>query len=163
MILYLVRHGIAADATPAMSDADRPLTAEGMRKFRRCVKGLKRLDPGITHVFSSPLLRARQTAEILIDVLSADVAMPIDLSISESLAPPGKRDLFLSELRSLPELKAVAAVGHEPILSQWLSILCFKGEQGAEMKKGAIAAVELDDNGGTLLWLMQPRHLRSLK
>jgi phosphohistidine phosphatase len=163
MILYLCRHAAAEEAGEGMRDEDRALTVDGRDKFRKVAKGFLALDPEVTHIVTSPLLRARQTAQILFEVLGDDGEELKDPQTFDTLAPPGKLDSFLAQVRSLDKAHNVVAVGHEPIISQWIGELCF-GEHGrCAMKKGAIAAIELGERSrGELLWLMQPRQLRQL-
>ena len=67
MEVYLMRHGTALsrESTDAPADAERPLTPKGIKKTRKAAKGLATLRPSIDRVFTSPLLRARQTADIV--------------------------------------------------------------------------------------------------
>ncbi len=164
MILYLCRHGIAQDSNGEMDDAQRPLTDEGRRKFRRIARGFRRLEPKVDVVVASPLVRAQQTASILVDVLGAKSDRSLELVSSENLAPPGGLEELLGELRRLPGDANVVAVGHEPILGNFLGRLCFNAEGYAPFKKGGMAAVELAPAGnrGALLWFLQPRQLRAL-
>jgi phosphohistidine phosphatase len=164
--LYLCRHGIAEDATDGMSDDDRKLTSEGIKKFRKAAKGLLQIlrPKDVSHILTSPLLRARQTAEILADVLDAskhDVAV----QIVPSLKPGTPLPAFLKTVRALPRPNAVIAVGHEPTLSEWLGTLCFDRPGRVELRKGAIAAIELAPTGpkGHLLALLQPHALRQAR
>ncbi len=64
MEFYIVRHGIA-EGYAAGGDAERALTEEGRTKIAEVAAGLARAGVEIDHLYSSPLLRARQTAEIL--------------------------------------------------------------------------------------------------
>ena len=93
--LYLVRHGLAeerGDAWP--DDAKRPLTDEGMSKMRKSVRGLARLGVSVDVVLTSPLVRARQTAEIVAAGLSP---RPSLVSI-DSLAPEGTYASVIADL-----------------------------------------------------------------
>jgi phosphohistidine phosphatase len=64
--LYLVRHAIAADRGSEWPDDNkRPLTERGINRFKEAVKGLRHLDVQIDEIFTSPLVRARQTADLL--------------------------------------------------------------------------------------------------
>ncbi len=70
MRLYIVRHAIAAPhGTPGIPDDDGPLTEEGIKKMRQAAAGLRSLDYVPELILTSPLLRARQTAEILMEPL----------------------------------------------------------------------------------------------
>lgn len=163
MRLYLCRHGIAEDPAHGQPDAERALTLEGIKKFRRAAKGFASLDPEITHILTSPLRRAAETATLLHNAL-AKVQKEPTLEAVPALAPPGKLKEFLATLRRLPADSAVVAVAHEPFLGSWLGELCFGRPGQAELKKGAIAALDLDDelNAARLLWLLPPALLRRL-
>lgn len=163
MILYLCRHAAAEEAIGAMRDEDRPLAPDGIDKFRRAARGFAALEPDVTHIVTSPLLRARQTAEILFDILAQDKHVSLDPTVLEALGPPGKLEVLLSKVQAIKGAKNVVAVGHEPTLSAWIGLLCF-GERGrCSLKKGAMAAIELGERQrGELLWLLQPRQLRKL-
>jgi hypothetical protein len=66
--LYIVRHAIAEERGEAYPDDElRPLSAKGMAKFRKAAKGLAKFGVTVDHVLSSPLVRARQTADILVE------------------------------------------------------------------------------------------------
>ena len=71
MEIYLMRHGVALarESTDAPSDDRRPLTPKGIKKTRKAAKGLMALRPSIDRFFSSPLLRARQTADVVTEAL----------------------------------------------------------------------------------------------
>ena len=164
-ILYLCRHAIAADPAKGMSDDDRPLTAEGIRKFRKTAKGLIKLigEKKLSHILTSPLLRARQTAEIISEAL-AEERLDIPPIITDALKPPGDLKQLLKEARKLKSASGVIAVAHEPFLSQWIGELCFDHAGRVELKKGGVGAIELADvqSKGDLLWLMQPGMLRDI-
>src|SRR5919108_5112448 len=84
--LYLIRHAIAeqrGDAWP--DDSKRPLSEDGMARMRRTARGLVRLGVSLDVILSSPLVRTRQTAEIISGALAA---RPSIVNV-ESLAPAG--------------------------------------------------------------------------
>ena len=155
------RHGPAAPPGEAVSQEDRPLTEEGAGKTRRAALGVRALDPGIDAVLSSPLLRARQTAEILAEVLG----LPEPRFTDRLLPDVGGPDL----LGCLGEVKADAPVlvGHEPSLSAAVAALLGAPETGAiQMKKAGLAVVDLVSSSprprGTLVLLVTPSALRDL-
>jgi len=156
------RHGPAVDrATKEMSDADRPLTPEGRKKTLQSAKGLKALDLGIDAVYTSPLPRARQTAEIVVGVLRLPAPEVLD-----ALSPGGSARRLLEGLRNLGA-KTPLLVGHEPLLSTAVSLAVCGGESGAiEMKKAGLAWVEFDDASarprGLLQLLLSGAALRKL-
>jgi phosphohistidine phosphatase len=162
--IYLCRHGIAEEAAGRTADEERELTGEGVKKFRKAAKGFLRLTgvDGISQVVSSPLARARQTAEIVAELLDAKGRV-LKVRQTETLAPDGNLSGFLKLVRGMKG--GVVAVGHEPLLSQWIGKLCFGTMGRVRMGKGAIAAIELQPAGlkGELLWLMQPGELREAR
>jgi phosphohistidine phosphatase len=161
-ILYLCRHGIAEEPRGRMKDADRKLTSEGRRKFRQVAEGFRELvgKKAIVKILSSPLVRARQTAEILANVLG----LP-EVELLDALGPPGDLRAILKEVRRAGSVeRGVVAVGHEPTLGDWLGELCFNKKGNVKMKKGGIAAIQLAGvaTKGELLALLEPRVLRRM-
>src|ERR1700678_771905 len=70
--LFIVRHGIAVEpGTPGIADDERPLTPKGEKRMRQIARGLRKLDLKLDRIVSSPLPRARATAEIIADALDA--------------------------------------------------------------------------------------------
>jgi phosphohistidine phosphatase len=112
MEIYLVRHAEAAPAGEGgiTDDADRPLTARGEEEAKRLGKGLelKGVRPGA--VISSPLLRARQTADLLVGALTAPRP---EVKLCDELAPGGKRRRLSRFLKDLG-VDSVVLVGHQP-------------------------------------------------
>jgi phosphohistidine phosphatase len=144
-----------------MRDADRPLTAEGAKSFRRAAKGLVKLIGAeeISHLVSSPLLRARQTADIVAGVLREE-GVKMAVEVSDTLGVRAEARAFVKMLGGLRGATGVIAVGHEPTLSAWVGELCFGKAGRVQFKKGAVAAIELEHGKGELAWLMQPGMLR---
>lgn len=139
------RHGPAVEpGTKGVSEADRPLTPEGRKKTVKAARGLRSLDLKIDAVYTSPLPRARQTAEIVAGILRLPAP-----EILDELSPGGSPRRLLAGLRDL-EAKAPLLVGHEPLLSSAVSLAVFGEAGGAiEMKKAGLAWVQLDPAGGT--------------
>jgi phosphohistidine phosphatase len=160
-VLYLVRHAAAEDARAGQSDADRALTAEGIRKFRRAAEGIARLlaerPPPV--LLTSPFLRAHQTATILADAFDR-LKVKVDVRLTQALAPPGRLPELLRETGRGDTL----AVAHDPFLSEWIGMLCCGRAGQVQMKKGALAALDLAANSASaeLLYLVQPAMLRRL-
>lgn len=157
--LCIVRHAIAVErGTPGYAnDGLRPLTAEGRERMEANAAGLRALFTP-TAIVSSPLLRARQTAEIL-----GGVFPKASIRYSDALVA-GDHDALLAELRGGDA--AVAVVGHEPHVSSLLSyvLTADEGRVAAVFKKGtaALAGFEGDPAPGRawLEWLLQPAALR---
>ena len=165
MELLIVRHAIAVEhGDPAFeNDDDRPLTPEGIHKFRLAARGLKEMAPRLDRIVSSPLVRARQTAEILREV----VAPNRKIEFCDHLVPSGDHSELLAYLNRL-RAESVAIVGHEPHLSGFTSYL-LSGKDGAsfvEYKKGGAGLVDFSNSlapgSGTLEWLIQPAALRDI-
>lgn len=160
--IYLVRHGIAAErGTAWRDDARRPLTAQGAARFRTCVRGAVRYGITIDRIFTSPLVRTTQTADLLArgaDVTSRVVPL-------ESLAPGHDAAAVLDELAAVASPGAVALVGHEPDLGQ-LAAYLLGATRPIPFKKGGMCRIDLERLGsphlGTLVWFMDPRALRKL-
>lgn len=165
MDVYLVRHAIAHERNRKRwpNDALRPLTPAGKEKFRKAARGLARLLPKSAQVFTSPYVRARETASILTTAM--DVRKATELSELASGQPARKTFEFLRTLKS----KAVVLVGHEPNLSTLLAA-AIAGERARTrilFKKGGAACFEFSGSAqpgqATLKWLVPPRALRHLK
>src|SRR5262247_55876 len=164
-----MRHGIAADLGDAgvLKDEDRPLTLDGRTIMKLTTEGIGEFGLKFNQVFTSPLLRARQTAETVAEVLE----LQHKVKIIESLAPgrafiegEGRHAEIFLELGAYQFDRALL-VGHMPDLSDLASFLLSGNRNlNIEFKKGAICAIEvasLPPRGpGLLLWSMTPRHMR---
>ncbi len=162
MMLYLVRHAIAEEALAGGDDAARRLTPGGRRKMLRIVRGLRTLGVEPDTILVSPLVRAVETARLVVSGLrNAPEPRQID-----ALAPDVAPAETLKALRLVERSQHVMVVGHEPNLSAVLALLLTGAADGAaiELRKGGCAAVELTAfeprAGATLRWLLPPRALR---
>jgi len=159
--LLLVRHAAAVPSgTPGVPDDERPLTSEGAAKFRAAAKGLARIARRPDVLLTSPLPRARATADI-----AAQAFKRIEPTVEPALAH-GSVDQILTALGRRPSDATIALVGHEPTLSMILARLlgAADGERLA-FKKGGAALVDLPDGpsaGGQLVWFLKPKVLRAL-
>jgi phosphohistidine phosphatase len=162
--LYLVRHAIAEENAPTGRDADRRLTAEGTAKMQRAALGLKTLGVALDAVWSSPLRRAQQTAEVLCQELAPGLAV----TTYPPLAPGHGSGAVLAGLRAARDVQSLALVGHEPDLGELaLHLIAGSPVHGAiEFRKGSVAAFELAElpprSPAKLLWLLTPKQLRAL-
>ena len=165
MTFYVVRHAIAEDAPPGGDDASRRLTTEGRRKMRGVVRGLRIVGVEPDVILTSPLIRAVETADIVVAGLRG---APGPRSL-DALTPDVAAEDTLKALRMFGRNQQVMVVGHEPNLSNVLALLLTGASDGMsiELKKGACAAVELtafEPRGGAVLrWLLPPRALRRAK
>ena len=159
-MLYLVRHAAAEETRAGKPDAERALTEEGTRKFRRAAAGIVKLvsEAPPSLIFASPALRARQTAEILHEAFDR-AKIRTEVRFSETLLDVKHLGQLLKEARG----KTAMAVGHEPILSLWIGELCFGTAGNVAFKKGALAGLELKaGQRAELVYLLQPGILREL-
>jgi phosphohistidine phosphatase len=162
--LYLVRHAIAAERGPNYpDDRERPLTSEGIARFKQAVEGLKGFDVKLDVVLTSPLARASHTAELLV----AGIGGKPRLEPLEALAPGGRMSLVLEAIaKNAKRAKHLALVGHEPDLGE-LAARLLRSRGTIEFKKGAVCCLEMDGamltGPGTLKWLLPPRALRKIR
>jgi phosphohistidine phosphatase len=150
--LWLLRHG---EAVPHESkpDADRELTARGERQSIAAGEGLARLGVEFSACYTSPKIRARDTAKL------ACRALNIEPEEVESLANGFDREDALELLLPHGDDARVLAVGHEPSCSQVVYDLT--GGR-IDFKKGGVVAVRVERGSGELLALLRPRELESL-
>jgi phosphohistidine phosphatase len=161
MNLFILRHGLAVEPGTAGfgRDADRPLTAEGEHKLRKSAKAMKALELSFDLILSSPYVRARRTAEIVAEAFEKKV------EFTEALTPGGSVKKLIEQLHHhQPAPENVLLVGHEPYLSELISLLV-SGEAGlgVVMKKGALCklAVETPRTGrcAVLEWLLTSKQM----
>src|SRR5262245_39335931 len=118
--LYLVRHASAEERGEEWpDDTKRPLTHKGIAKMRQAVQGLDTLKTGIELVLTSPLVRARQTAELVVEGLKPKPS----LDVLQVLAPNELPARVAEALGAYAGKKSIALVGHEPALGElgaWL-------------------------------------------
>ena len=141
--LYLIRHGIAEEPTAGTPDDSRPLTAKGRRRFRRASRAFARKGEPLTHLFTSPLVRAVQTAEILARSLTRD-----EVSVLEELRPGAPAAKVVEALASrAKDGDAIGLVGHDPQMSALVVVLAQLGPDDAarvQFRKGAIVRIDVD-------------------
>ena len=161
--LYVIRHGVAEDRGDAWpDDAKRPLTDEGTSGMRKTARGLARLGVCIDIVLTSPLVRARQTAELVASGLDP---RPSVVNV-DSLAPDGTFPAVVADLEKQRRKTRIALVGHEPMLGE-LAARLIGSRHPIELKKGAVCRIDVEDlppaGPGDLRWLLTPKILRALK
>ena len=159
MNVYIVRHAIAVQrGTPDYEDdSQRPLTDKGIKKMKKIVKGLHRFGVDFDMVLSSPYVRARDTAKILVD----EFGLEDQLYFSDHLIPPGNFEALIDEVRDKYDVQNLALVGHEPMLSQFISWLAAGNkEANLTLKKGGVALLSAQnlyrDRRAGLEWLLTP-------
>jgi len=163
--LYVMRHGIAVDRGSAgfSDDSKRPLTVEGKKKMKQIMAGLIKLGFDLDWIVSSPLVRARETAEIVAEELGT--RPPLDLC--DALGPGGSPESLISFLAKHSNRKRVLVVGHEPDLSELVARLIGAGRHTHfGFKKGGCCLITFLEfppkSPGQLVWWLTPRLLRRM-
>lgn len=165
MDLYMIRHAEAAALGEGgvSADADRPLTEQGRKQAQQVGRVLHRKKVMVEKLVTSPLLRARQTAEEILGVWRGSGgkgkgALP-ELHVCAELGPNGK---FRKLARALQKIGGarLALVGHLPHLAIWTAWLIGNKRVQLDLAKAGIAYVTLGDalekGTGVLHWLVTP-------
>ncbi len=159
MRLFFLRHGIAEDAAMDQSDADRQLTPIGIARMQAEARGIRRLDLAIETIVTSPLARARETAEIVADELDMRDRLVLDDRLGYGFG--------LGALQHVVKDRhlngRILLVGHEPGFSMVSGALI--GEASISLKKGGLIDVEtysIEPGAGTLRAYLPPRVLEAL-
>ena len=163
MKLYILRHGEAADhGDPRYeNDADRPLTPRGIQRTKALAHTLRLMDISFDVIFSSPLVRARETAEIV----ERGLRLHGRLELTEHLALSGDVEKLVHQLNKIrPAPGSILLVGHEPYLSHLVSLLCTGGSHlSLALKKSGLCRMEVETlraaRCASLEWLLSPRCL----
>jgi len=157
MKLYFLRHGIAVEAEDWKgSDAERPLTDKGRKQLEREGKALVELDLEIEAILTSPLSRAKETAEIIAAALNMRDKVEENDRLADSFSAMALGEI----LKSYSKVKNLMLVGHEPSMSQVIGEIIGGGK--IDLKKGGLACVEVPEpplRKGELKWLLPPKVL----
>jgi phosphohistidine phosphatase len=163
MEIYLIRHVIAQEHKPGLKHEKRQLTPEGREKTEKIAQRLVKLGFNFDLILTSPLVRAYQTAEILIAA-----GLSSQLEASDHLSFDGNIQNWWQEWlkpRKYPQKTKLALVGHEPSLSHWAEILLWgEAKESIILKKAGMMGIKLPDDGSPLgrsqmFWLTQPKYL----
>ena len=165
MDVILIRHAKAGNRDPNSwpDDDERPLTAEGQVEHRIVMRSAKKMGVKFDFLVTSPLKRAKETAEIVASVYR----WPEEPQVAAELGHGYSVAAAVKLLAKFPPTSRVALVGHEPDFSEFLTALIGgKSGLGLEIKKSGIAGVRFEGpaeaGAGTLLFLYKPSHLRKL-
>ena len=161
--LFLIRHGLAEERGEAWpDDTKRPLTEEGMTSLRKEARGLARLGVTFDVVLTSPLVRARQTAEIV----AAGFDPRPHVATIDSLAPGAPYAAVIADLEKHLRKGRIALVGHEPALGE-LAARLIGTRHPIALKKGAVCRIDVDTlppaGPGSLRWFLTPKVLRAIR
>ena len=162
MDLFILRHGIAVEhGAHGYKEPDRPLTAKGERKLWQVAEAMEALKLSFDLIVSSPYTRARQTAEIVAEAFNARRK----LEFSDTLLPGGSVKELLGFINHYqPEPDSVLLVGHEPYLSELISLLA-SGETAMllNFKKGGLCKLSAESlkagRCASLEWLLTPKQM----
>jgi phosphohistidine phosphatase len=161
--LYLIRHGLAearGDQWP--DDTKRPLTEEGMSRLRKQARALARLEVTIDVLLTSPLVRTRQTAEIL----AAGLEPRPHIIAVDSLAPDGSYQAVVADLEKQARKTRIALVGHEPSIGE-LAARLIGARHAIEFRKGAVCRIDVTalppSGSGALRWFLTPKFMRAIR
>jgi phosphohistidine phosphatase len=156
MDLYIIRH---AEAVPlgenGVSDAERPLTARGRAQAKALAKALQQHEVQLDKIFTSSLIRARETAAGLVENWKSPAPF---VETCDELAPGGKTKKLARFLRQAGG-GAVALVGHQPDLGEHVAWLIGSKKAHIEMEKAGVAALRCGEprrGGAMLVWLVTP-------
>jgi phosphohistidine phosphatase len=167
MELYLIRHGIAEEKREDIKDEERKLTKEGKQKTEKVAHKIAELDLKFDFILTSPLVRAYQTAEILVKA-----GLGSKLEESTYLAPGGSISAWITDwlepntqsAKISPETK-LALVGHEPDLGNWAEILVWGEAKGnIVLKKAGTIGIKIPEEatplGNSQMFLLtSPKYL----
>lgn len=160
MRLYLIRHAWAEEPDEAAwpDDAQRPLTADGRKRFRRVADALAGRGVRPEVIATSPFVRARETAQILVKALP-EAPPVVELPALE----PNSNLAALLEWTAGRIEDEIACVGHMPGIAYLLAMLVGTSEGRVEFKKGAVAAIDFDSDPiagtGQLTWFITAKML----
>jgi phosphohistidine phosphatase len=164
-LLVLVRHAIAEDATSDQRDEERRLTGEGKRKLREAVAGMRALDLTPDVILTSPLRRARETADIVAAGFDLDDDVVV---VTQALAPAGGADAVFAALASHRRATMIMLVGHQPDLGELASTLLVGTPTLVQLpfRKAGLAAITVPSlpphAAGTLEFFLTPAQLRRI-
>jgi len=162
--VIFLRHGIAMDQEDwDGDDRSRPLTKEGADRTKSAVRGLRALKVRADILWSSPLKRARQTAEIA----KTELPFTSKIELIEDLSPEAAPDALIARLADVKRGTIVFCVGHEPHLSTTISsMISGKTAASVDMKKAGACSIRFTagpkSGAGVLQWLVPPKILRLL-
>lgn len=162
MIIYFLRHANAGErlANPKR-DEKRALDKDGIEQCGIVGRALTALDVQVDAIISSPLKRAVQTASLVGNELSYEGKIHLE----EALRPAASFTDFRRLIEKYAKHEAVMLVGHNPNLSEFVGRAIGEGgsESGIELKKGAVAKVDMGRNSGVMQWCLTPKVLRALQ
>jgi phosphohistidine phosphatase len=164
MNLYIIRHAIAVEAGDPKyeEDSQRPLTGKGRDKMKKIAQGLWEMEVQLDLILCSPAVRTLETAKILANRLDVKKSRLIP---TEHLGVSGHPDRLINEINEMyGTMENIALVGHEPYLSNLVSMLIAgSADASLVLKKGSVCLLSTDalqyEKCATMNWLLSPAHL----
>ncbi len=157
MQIYLLRHAIAEEAVPGQPDSERALVPEGRKKLKEVLRLARQADTAVSLILTSPYRRARETADMVADLLANEA----ELLESGALTPDGNPEAVWQEIRAHKTVDSILLVSHEPLMSATMAHLLNCPPLRTDFKKGALARIDVESFGpqphGTLRWMVTPR------
>ncbi len=161
MFLYFLRHASAGQSlATAKKDEKRSLDKDGIEQCGYIGRALASLGVQVEIIISSPLKRATQTAALV----GNEMGHEGKLAIENGLRPQASFADFQKMLQKYAQQDSILMVGHNPNLREFLGRVISEngGEAVVDLKKGAVAKVEIRRSSGSLSWCITPRILRTL-
>jgi phosphohistidine phosphatase len=161
MVIYFLRHASAGEpVSNPKKDEKRALDEIGVEQCGNVGRTLAALNVQVDVILSSPLKRATQTASLV----GNEMGYEKKLQIEDGLRPGASFADFRKMLDKYARLETIMVVGHNPNLSEFLgrSISETGCEAAVELKKGAVARVEMGRNSAALHWCLTPKVLRTI-
>lgn len=157
MQVYLLRHGIAEESRAGLRDADRALVPEGRKKLKEVLRLARSADTAISLILTSPYRRARETAELVSELLSSEAEM----LETAALTPDNHPRNVWQEICSHKSVDSVLLSGHEPLMSSTAAYLLNCSSLQIDFKKGALMRIDIESFGpqphGVLRWMVTPK------
>ncbi|HVO81329.1 MAG TPA: histidine phosphatase family protein [Terriglobales bacterium] len=161
MIIYFLRHASAGErlSNPAKDDK-RALDRAGIEQCGDVGRALLALDVQVDVIISSPLKRSAQTASLV----GNEIGYEGKLQLEDGLRPGASFVEFRRTLDKYSKFETIMVVGHNPNLSEFLGRTISEAscEASVELKKAAVAKVEMGRGSAALHWCITPKLLRAL-
>ena len=160
MKLYILRHAIAEERDESVypDDSQRPLTAKGKKKMVIIAENMKAMGIKIDLILTSPYVRAHETARIMVRAFGLEKSRMV---LNDNLAPSGFAKDLIAEVNEKYQAEHLMLVGHEPYLSELISML-IAGDPSLSIvvKKGGLCCLSIEnlvyDKCAALEWLWVP-------
>ena len=162
MDVYFLRHANAGESLPdPKEDEKRPLDQLGIEQSQRMGRVLAALGVKLDAILSSPLVRAKQTAALA----ATELDYTKSILLEKALRPDAEFEDFEQILRRHSKTEAIMVVGHNPNLSEFLSLLVSDEEtaNAIDLKKGALALVEWKPRRSRLHWILPLRLVQAVE